>query len=127
MNLEKLALKKSSNNEVFSYIKKLFDKSLNEKEFKTVNESKNFSLKDGTITKLRKKYTNLKVEWRKISDPAKLGSGLAPVLSPNWYKHVNGIYSETNAELDLAAEAGGLCSFSSSIRPPLHIPLFVSF
>ena len=31
-----------------------------------------------SIEKLRKKYTNLKVEWRKISDRAKLGSGLAP-------------------------------------------------
>ena len=54
LNLEKLALKKSSNNEVFSYIKKLFDKALNEKEFQTVNESKNFSLKDGTTTKYDK-------------------------------------------------------------------------
>ena len=34
VSLKKLALKKSSNNEVFQHIKKLFDGALKEKEFK---------------------------------------------------------------------------------------------
>ena len=63
---------------------------------------------DTSVLKLRKKYVNLKTEWRKISDRAKTGSGLAPEKEPKWYNHINEIFSETNADLDLAAESGDL-------------------
>ena len=63
---------------------------------------------DTSVLKLRKKYANLKTEWRKISDRAKTGSGLAPEKEPKWYNHINEIFSETNADLDLAAESGDL-------------------
>ena len=43
--LEKLALKKSSNNEVFEHIKKYLDRALKEKEFRTMNEMANFKSK----------------------------------------------------------------------------------
>ena len=87
-NLEKLALKKSSNNEVFTHIKKLFDQVLQDPSFREQNNRNNFVLKDGTalkyvnidtsVEKLRRKYANLKTEWRKLRDRVKLGSGLSP-------------------------------------------------
>ena len=78
----------------------------------------NFKSKDGSIfkyeqldtsiPKLRKKYTNLKTEWRKLTERAKTGSGLAPEKEPKWYQHLNVIFAETNEELQLAAESGDL-------------------
>ena len=46
--LEKLALKKSSN-EVFVHIKRYLDRALKEKEFRIMNEMANFKSKDGSI------------------------------------------------------------------------------
>ena len=114
-NLEKLALKKSSNNEVFTHIKKLFDQVLQDPSFREQNNRNNFVLKDGTalkyvnidtsVEKLRRKYANLKTEWRKLRDRVKLGSGLSPKNEPRWYKYMNPIFSETNEDIDLAAES----------------------
>ena len=84
--LEKLALKKSSNNEIFQHIKKILDGALKDKDFKNENEKQKLTSEDGrvlnyepldtSVLKLRKKYANLKTEWRKISDRAKTGSSI---------------------------------------------------
>ena len=60
-----------------------------------MNEMANFKSTDGSIfkyeqldtsiSKLRKKYTNLKTEWRKQTERAKTGSGLAPEKEWKWY------------------------------------------
>ena len=117
-SLERLALKNSSNNEVFLHIKRILDCEIKKKEFKTLNEMKN--LRDGkntviaydrldtSLAKLRKKYTNLKSEWRKITDRAKSGSGLAPLIEPKWYAYLNEVFAETNEELLLAGESADL-------------------
>ena len=119
-SLEKLALKKSANNKVYSCIKKVLDKALKSEDFAGKNEI-HFKNKDGTIAqyepldtgidKLRKKYANLKTGWRKITDRAKSGSGLSPKNEPKWYYILNEIFSETNAELDLVT-SGKDTSFS---------------
>ena len=44
-SLEKLALKKLSNNELFEHIKNTFDEELNDREFKLINIEKNFTKK----------------------------------------------------------------------------------
>ena len=49
-SLEQLALKKSSNNEVFEHVKITFDKALKTPEFIYENEKNNFSDADGKIT-----------------------------------------------------------------------------
>ena len=49
--LEKLALKKSSNNEMFQHIKKILDCALKDKDFKNENEKQNFTYKDGRMLK----------------------------------------------------------------------------
>ena len=74
--LEKLALKKSSNNKVFLSVKKVFDKEFRHPEFKLLNDQY-FKKKGGTFLKyyrlntsveqLRKKCQNLKNEWKLIT------------------------------------------------------------
>ena len=91
-SLEKLALKKSSNNELFEHIKNTFDEELNDREFKLMNIEKNFT-KDGhpiphqtldtSIERLRNKYKVLKQEWSKIITYIKSGSGLSPEKEPD--------------------------------------------
>ena len=41
---------------------------------------------DTSLEKLRRKYTTLKAEWRKISDRCKNGSGLVAEKEPSSYK-----------------------------------------
>ena len=88
LNLEKLALKKLPNNNVFIYIKEFLDLILQDKSFWDRNNRKNFVFKDGTtvqylsldtsIEKLGRKYANFKTEWHKLRDQVKNGSGLSP-------------------------------------------------
>ena len=84
--LEGLALKKVANNEVLTQnTQKIFDQKLKENDFMEVNEAENVTIAKGvvseytpldtTLEKLRRKYTTLKAEWRKISDRCKTGSG----------------------------------------------------
>ena len=103
--LEKLALKKSSNNELFEHIKNIFDEELNDREFKLMNIKKNFT-KDGhpiphktldtLIERLRNKYTALKQEWSKIITRMKSGSGLSLEKEPGWFKRLDPVFCETN-------------------------------
>ena len=94
-NLEKLALKKSSNNEVFVCIKVIFDEKL-----KLLPKTSQSPL-DTSVEKLRKRYANIKTLWRKIDDRIRSGSGLAPENEPDWYRQVNDFLSEANAPLEL--------------------------
>ena len=110
--LEEVALKKAANNEVFTLIQKIFDQKRRENHFIEVIETENFKNAKGGVSnytpldtslkKLRRKYTTLKVKWRKISDRRKNGSSLAPEKEPSWYKILNPIFSEKNESLHLA-------------------------
>ena len=92
--LEMLALKRSSNAEVFRHIKNLFDKALVES-----------GPLDTSVEKLRKKYTNLKGEFGKITNRIKTGSGVAASKEPKWYSILNEVFAERYANLDLCSEA----------------------
>ena len=116
--LERLAPKKAANNEVFEHVKCSFNKERVNNDFKKMNEENTFTNDkgelqkypplDASILKLRRKYTGLKAEWRKISDRAKKGSGLAPEREPNWYKILNPVFAETNVPLDLVADSADI-------------------
>ena len=116
--LEELALKKVANNEVFTLIQRIFDQKGRENDFIEVDEAESFRNVKGAVReytpldtaleKLRRKYTTLKAEWRKISDRYKNGSGLAPETEPSWYKILNPIFSEKNECLHLAEESEDL-------------------
>ena len=53
----------------------------------------------------------MKAEWRKISDRAKRGSGLAPEKEPKWYKILNPVFTETNEDLEITGNSADV-SFS---------------
>ena len=86
-SLERLALKIATNKEVFDHIKKIFNRERRKKDFKVQNEERHFCNKNGdlqsyspldtSVNKLRRKYTNLTAEWRRILEMAKRESGLA--------------------------------------------------
>ena len=98
--LEMLALKRSSNAEVFRHVKNLFNKALVE----SGHTDKELPL-DTSVEKLRKKYTNLKGEFGKITNRIKTGSGLAASKEPKWYSILNKVFAERYANLDLCSEA----------------------
>ena len=60
---------------------------------------------DTSIPKLTAQLKNLKTEWRKMTDCCKTGFGLAPEDEPDWYKVLNMVFAETNAELDPVSNA----------------------
>ena len=111
LSLEQLALKKSSNNEIYDLIRERFLSILETDEFKE-NNSRNF--KRGTkkptnldlsIGKLRTKFKALKQEWGKKTTRVKNGSGLPPGDEPGWYKILNPIFAETNEAIKLTSSA----------------------
>ena len=112
--LDGLALKKSSNDELYEHIKKNFDEALEKKEFIEIKEKNNSKDKgkvkdykklDTSITGLRSKFKSLKSEWCKLHSRIKRGSGLAPSNKPLWFKHMDPIFSETNAKIRLSSSA----------------------
>ena len=113
-SLQKLALKKSSNNEVFIYIQQEFINALRLDLFKEINEKK-FQDKNGIvlkytelgidIDKLRVKYKALKQEWSRIRDSIKNGSGLSFDTEPRWFKHLNPVFCEANETIILSSSA----------------------
>ena len=115
--LEELALKKATNNERFRHIKSKFDTARKNEDFVKENK-KNFSRKkdatfsdlDTTVAKLRRKYGNLKQNWKKITDRVKNGSGRSAEREQEWYKILNPVFAETNVEMELSSGKGD-CSF----------------
>ena len=112
--LDRLALKKSSNNEVYEHINKSFDEELAKEEFIEINEKNNFKDKrnvkdykklDTSITKPGNKFKSLKSEWCKLHSRIKRGSGLAPSHKVLWFKHMDPVFSEANAEIRLSSSA----------------------
>ena len=101
--------------------KKILDRERGKKDFKGKNEEGNFCNKNGdfqsysaldtSVNKLRRKYTSLKAEWRRISDKAKSRCGLAPGKEPKWYKILNPVFTETNEDLEKTGNSADV-SFS---------------
>ena len=119
-SLETLTLKKSANNEVFESLKKIFDEKLKELSFAEKN-ARNFTLKDGvarnyelldtSIEKLRKNYTIMKTEWRKLTDRIKRGGDWSTINEPKWCKILNEIFAEAHENLAASARAEDLLFF----------------
>ena len=108
VRLETLALKKSSNNQVFEEISKDFEKLLLSDEFKEENEREKSKSKgkqknsplDISPARLRIKYKFLRKQWRKFTDRVKIGSGKAPIEEPEWFTILNPIFSDTMGDMD---------------------------
>lgn len=102
--LEKRALKKSANEDIFRSILEEFQKRLNEEFFIETNKkhfpSNTYNFLTVDIKKLQMKYNALKKQWRTITDRAKSGSGLAPDKTPDWYRILDPIFSDSNSGLE---------------------------
>ena len=110
LQLGKLALKKSANEAVFRDIKveaKLSDQDFSEENDKEKeNNLKRFKLPLELITeKLRVKFKWMKDQWKNITDRVRVKSGKAPIQEPAWYKKLNSIFSDTNANMEVASKA----------------------
>ena len=87
--LDKLALKKSSNNEVFEHIQKELAAEMETEDFQSRNNNyfKSTPTKlDISMKKLRHKYMWFKTEWTNKTNRTKNGSGLDPEKEPHWYQ-----------------------------------------
>ena len=106
--LDKLALKKSSNNEVFECIQKELVSEMEAEDFQTRN-SEHFKGRptklNTSIEKLRTKYKWFKLEWSNKTNRAKSGSGLDPDKEPHWYQILNPVFAETHKPLNLVSSA----------------------
>ena len=118
VRLETLALKKSSNNQVFKEISKDFEKFLLSHEFKEENECEKSKSKgkqknsplDISPARLRIKYKFLRKQWRKFTDRVKIGSGKAPIEEPEWFTILNPIFSDTMGDMDAASSPSDVLS-----------------
>ena len=79
-----------------------------------INEKKNFKGKwkingykklDTSITRLCNKFKLLKSDWCKLHSRIKRGSGLVPSNEPLRFKHIDPVFSESNAEIRLSSSA----------------------
>ena len=107
-SLDKLALKRSSNNEVYECIQKELVTEMQTENFKQKNAEyfvgKPTKL-DTSVEKLRVKYKWFKTEWASHTRRAKNGSGLAPDKEPHWYQILNPVFAETHQPLNLVSKA----------------------
>ena len=103
MALEKLALKRSSNNEGFECVNKAFDGVLQNSGSKEQKDRYNFirtilgnctRILKIQKTKLKIKSESFKQEWSTIPSRIKNGSGLALEKEPHWWKYLNPTFSE---------------------------------
>ena len=118
VSLEKLALKKSANNEVFEHIQKHFIAEMEKEDTKERNSEllkdiKGTTKLDFSIEKLRQKYKWLKTEWNNKTLRVKNGSGLEPQQEARWYQIINPVFSETHKPIELASSSKDV-SFSTS-------------
>ena len=96
--LDRVALKKSSNNKVYEHMRKIFYEEVTKKDFIEMNEKNNFKDKgkvkgyeklDTSITRLRINFSTLKSGWCNLYSHIKRGSGLASSNEPLWFKDMD--------------------------------------
>ena len=102
--LERKALKKSANEEVYQEILKVFKAQLQKEHFVELNK-KNFGKGgynhlDIDTKKLQTKYNSLKKKWREIRDRPRTKSGVSPKDVPDWYANLDKVLGDTNTNLE---------------------------
>jgi len=123
-SLENLVPKKRSNYEIFSSIKNVFKRELKERHRERYPGFEYSMSLDLSIEKLRKKYSNLKVEWRRMSTDRQGKEETLPHFpEPRWYRSVQklmtdikvasekhnavGTYEESLSPLESGSPEGG--------------------
>ena len=103
--LERRALKRSANEEVYKKILQLFQEEINKEEFlqrnvKNFGKGKYEPLQVDT-KKLQAKYNAIKRKWREIKERTRNSSGLAPKSIPEWYEKIHSTLGDTNTDLNV--------------------------
>ena len=117
--LERRALKRSANEEVYKEKLQLFQEEMNKEEFLQHN-SKNFGkgkyepLQDDT-KKFKAKYNTIKQKWREIKERSRKGSDLAPKSNPAWYEKIDCILVDTNTDLNKLVSTSLDTSYSQEV------------
>lgn len=97
-SLENLVPKKRSNYEIFTNIRNVFRRELKELHRNRLPGFEYSMSLDLSIEKLRKKYSNLKVEWRRMSTDRVLKGQQQQVVEhftePRWYRSVQKLMTD---------------------------------
>ena len=111
--LEKKALKKEANAEVFESVLADFQRELEDENFSYENERNDFLDKNGaslpyeplelSVAALQFKYKKFKAKWTSMTCDARGGSGLKGTADEGWYTILNPVSSENRASLDTVA------------------------
>ena len=120
--MENRALKKSSNVEIFEDIKKGFDElvTLDEVVEKIKEIGKKYKVQpkiDTSINKLGIKYKSLKDQWKKYNVQIMSGSGKSSIEQPYWFKILDPVFTQTQAELSVVTKGNDI--YSSLMMSPL--------
>ena len=114
-SLENLVPKKRSNYEIFSSIKNVFKRELKERHRERYPGFEYSMSLDLSIEKLRKKYSNLKVEWRRMSsDRQGKEETLAHFPEPRWYRSVQKLMTDIKVASEKLNAIG---SYDDSLSP----------
>ena len=117
--LERRALKRSANEEVYKATLQLFQEEMNKEEFlqhnaKTFGKEKYEPLQVD-VKKLQAKYNAIKRKWLKIKDQPRKGGGLAPKSDPEWYEKIDYILGDTNADTNELVSTSSDTSYSQEV------------
>lgn len=96
-SLENLVPKKRSNYEIFTSIRRVFQRELKERHRQRFPGFEYSLSLDLSLEKLRKKYSNLKVEWRKLSDKQQKAEPEAIFPEPRWFRSVQKLMADIKA------------------------------
>ena len=117
--LERRALKRSANEEVYKEILQLFQEEMNKEEFLQCNAKKfgkgKFELLQVDTKKRQAKYNAIKGKWCEIKDQSRKGSGLAPKCNPEWYEKIDSILGDTNTDLNEQVSTSLDMSYSQEV------------
>ena len=98
-SLENLVPKKRSNYEIFTNIRNVFRRELKERHRNRLPGFEYSMSLDLSIEKLRKKYSNLKVEWRRMStDRVRKAEVMDHFPEPRWYRSVQKLMTDIKIE-----------------------------
>ena len=117
--LERRALKRSVNEEVYKEILQLFQEEMNKEEFlqrnaKIFGKEKYEPLQVDT-KKLQAKYNAIKQKWCQIKDQPRKGSGLAPKSNQEWFENMDSILGDTNTDLNELVSTSLDTSYSQEV------------
>lgn len=96
-SLENLVPKKRSNYEIFTSIRRVFQRELRDRHRQRIPGFEYSLSLDLSLEKLRKKYSNLKVEWRKLSDKQQKAEPDTIFPEPRWFRSVQKLMADIKA------------------------------